>query len=74
MSKAKLFLTSREFEVLDLVAKGKRNKEIGVELCISENTVEYHLKCIYKKLKARNRIEAVNRLTSHEAEITGIRS
>ena len=74
MQKEKLLLTNREYEILRLVAKGKRNKEISSELCISENTVEYHLKNIYKKLKARNRVEALTRLHPSEARTTEIRS
>jgi DNA-binding NarL/FixJ family response regulator len=55
-------LTTREYKVLRLVAQGKRNKEIALNLRISENTVEQHLKTIYKKLGVRNRTEAINQI------------
>ena len=73
MSNLKLILTSREYAVLNLVAQGKRNKEIAGELCISENTVESHIKQIYKKMGVRNRSEAVNHFVSSKLEITEIR-
>ncbi|WP_425583588.1 response regulator transcription factor [Winogradskyella damuponensis] len=49
-------LTERQLEVIKLVKEGKTNKEIGVELYISENTVKYHLKAIYELLGVKNRI------------------
>jgi DNA-binding CsgD family transcriptional regulator len=51
-------LTEREQEVLGLLAEGMRNHEIAEQLSISENTLETHLRRIYRKVKARNRIEA----------------
>jgi DNA-binding NarL/FixJ family response regulator/signal transduction histidine kinase len=52
-------LNERELEVLRLVAKGARNKEIAQELFIAPKTVEHHLSNIYSKLGASNRTEAV---------------
>lgn len=52
-------LTAREIEVLEWVAKGMRNKEIGARLCISEDTVEGHVKSIFSKLKVHDRTAAV---------------
>jgi two-component system NarL family response regulator len=52
-------LTSREVEVLQLIAKGMRNKEIGSSLCISEETVQGHVKSLLSKLKVHDRTEAV---------------
>lgn len=43
-------LTSRESEVLQLVAEGKVNKQIAAELCISIKTVEKHRQCLMDKL------------------------
>jgi two-component system, NarL family, response regulator len=51
-------LTSREVAVLELVAKGMSNKEIGAALFVSETTIKYHLKNIYSKLGASDRTEA----------------
>jgi two-component system, NarL family, response regulator len=51
-------LTSREVAVLELVAKGMSNKEIGAALFVSETTIKYHLKNIYAKLGASDRTEA----------------
>jgi len=52
-------LTRREGEVLQSVAAGKSNKEIGVALDISEGTVKVHVTNILQKLKAAGRTEAV---------------
>jgi DNA-binding NarL/FixJ family response regulator len=52
-------LTQRESEVLQLVAHGLANKQIALELEISEHTVKYHISSIYGKLGVSNRIEAV---------------
>lgn len=49
-------LTERQLEIIELVKQGKTNKEIGKELFISENTVKYHLKIIYKALGIDNRL------------------
>ncbi len=43
-------LTSREREVLQLIAEGRSNKEIGSDLCISIKTVEKHRQSVMKKL------------------------
>lgn len=53
-------LTSRELEVLQLMAVGKSNKEIGVSLYISEGTVKAHVSKLLGKLKATSRTEAIN--------------
>ena len=52
-------LTSKEKEVLSLVAKGVSNKEIADILCVQEVTVKTHLNSIFKKLKVSNRTQAV---------------
>ena len=52
-------LTSRELEVLKLVAKGQSNREIGEDLFISENTVKNHVRNILEKLHLHSRMEAV---------------
>lgn len=53
-------LTPREIQVLKLVAKGHRNKEIAALLNLSEETVPVHLKNIFAKLKVNERTAAVH--------------
>ena len=54
-------LTDRELDVLRLTAKGFTNKAIGVQLSISDRTVQGHLAHIFAKLQANSRTEAVMR-------------
>jgi len=54
-------LTDRELEVLRLTAKGFTNKAIGIQLGISDRTVQGHLAHIFDKLQAGSRTEAVMR-------------
>ena len=54
-------LHSRELEVLRLVGKGMSNKEISIELEISERTVQTHMVNIFRKLGVGSRTEAVLR-------------
>jgi DNA-binding NarL/FixJ family response regulator len=54
-------LTDRELEVLRLAAKGFTNKAIGIQLHISDRTVQGHLAHIFAKLQANSRTEAVMR-------------
>jgi DNA-binding NarL/FixJ family response regulator len=51
-------LTSREVGVLELVAKGLSNKEIGATLFVSEDTIKTHLKHVFSKLGVGDRTEA----------------
>jgi DNA-binding CsgD family transcriptional regulator len=52
-------LTSRELEVLELVADGLRNAEIADRLVVSRRTVDHHVSAILRKLGAQTRGEAV---------------
>ena len=54
-------LTDREMDVLRLAARGFTNKAIGVQLSISDRTVQGHLAHIFAKLQANSRTEAVMR-------------
>ncbi len=56
--------TEREMEVLRLAAKGFTNKAIGVQLGISDRTVQGHLAHVFDKLQAGSRTEAVMRAVS----------
>jgi DNA-binding NarL/FixJ family response regulator len=51
-------LTERERQVLELVAAGHSNKEIGDRVFLSEKTVKHHMSNILQKLQVRNRVEA----------------
>ena len=53
-------LTEREIEVLQLLAHGKCNKEIGAKLFISEFTVKGHLHNLFTKLNVLSRTEAMS--------------
>jgi DNA-binding NarL/FixJ family response regulator len=52
-------LTGREVEVLQLISRGLANKQIALELTISEHTVKFHLSSLYAKLGVSSRTEAV---------------
>ena len=52
-------LSSREREVLEQIATGATNREIGARLYLSPHTVKEHTSAIYRKLEVRNRAEAV---------------
>ena len=54
-------LTNREREMLDLLAKGYRYKEIADQLSISFETVRTHIHNIYEKLHVQSRTEALNK-------------
>jgi NarL family two-component system response regulator LiaR len=54
-----LSITSREMEILELIARGLSNREIAEKLYISENTVKTHSSRIFDKLGARRRTQAV---------------
>lgn len=52
-------LSDREIEVLGLLAAGQSYKEIGQELFLSLNTVQFHVKNIYGKLSVNKRMQAI---------------
>ncbi|HLL49826.1 MAG TPA: LuxR C-terminal-related transcriptional regulator, partial [Thermomicrobiales bacterium] len=51
-------LTERERQILEPVAAIDSNKEIGVQLHLTEQTVKHHMTNILQKLQVRNRVEA----------------
>ncbi|MEU8627375.1 response regulator transcription factor [Streptomyces sp. NPDC048669] len=55
-------LTLRERELMELVAQGLSNRQIGTRLGITEGTVKRHLRNIFDKLGATSRLDAVNRV------------
>jgi DNA-binding NarL/FixJ family response regulator len=59
---AKTILSTREYEVLEILAAGRKYAEIGKRLHISLPTVKTHISHIYEKLHVRNKIEAISLL------------
>lgn len=55
-------LTAREQEILDLLSRGFRYKEIGDRLFLSTETVRTHIRNIYTKLQVNSRTEALNKV------------
>ena len=66
LTDAQELLTPQQYRVLQLLAKGLLNKEIGMRLQISERTVKQHNVAIYRKLKVQNRAEAVRYYLTNE--------
>jgi len=60
-------LTRRELEILELVAAGATNGDVARRLWVTEQTVKFHLRNIYRKLDVANRTEA-----SHFAHVNGL--
>ena len=58
--RSKTSLTARELEILILLPTGDTYTELADRLFISESTLKSHLQSIYRKLTARNRLEAIN--------------
>ena len=54
-------LTIREKEVLELASKGLTRKEIAAKLFVSHHTIKKHFENIYRKLRVRNKIQALNK-------------
>jgi len=59
--KNQLSITSTEEHIILLIKGGLTNNTIALVLGKSPNTIKYHLKKIYKKLGAGNKIEAINK-------------
>jgi len=64
-------LTVRELEVAEMMARGAKNKGIAADLGLSEHTVKIHVGNIMRKLRARNRTEAVANLLRSAAAAGG---
>lgn len=58
-------LTQREMEVLQMLIKGRSNKEIGGALFLCEDTVKAHFKTLFAKLKVQDRTEAAIHAVRH---------
>jgi DNA-binding NarL/FixJ family response regulator len=66
-ARRKTGLTERELEILEAVARGLSNREVGAELFLSDQTVKFHLQKIYRKLRVKNRTEATR--LAHRLEL-----
>jgi len=60
-------LSSRELEILELVAAGQTNREIAQRFWVTETTVKFHLTRIYRKLGVKNRTAAAMWLQNRTA-------
>jgi len=58
-------LTKREYEILELISKGYRYKEISDSLCVSMDTVRTHIRNTYEKLHVSSKVEAINKVFSN---------
>ena len=65
-------ITRRETEILVLMAEGNPNKAIASRLGISTETVKKHLRNIYEKTGAQNKIEALNKTRQLTATLIAI--
>lgn len=63
-------ITDREADVLHMISHGYNNPEIAEKLFISINTVKYHIKNLYLKLDAKNRVEIINRFSPEELTVS----
>jgi CRP-like cAMP-binding protein/DNA-binding CsgD family transcriptional regulator len=55
-------LSPREYQVMEYVAQGLKNKQIAERLCIAEQTVKNHLQNVFETLQVKSRRQAVHRL------------
>lgn len=62
-------LSDRELEIITLLSKGFRYKEIGEKIFISTETVRTHIRNIYEKLQVHSRTEALNKLFSNDTSL-----
>ncbi len=56
-----LGLTPREYEILELLAAGRSNKEIARQLEISPNTAKTHIASVFQKLEVQRRTQAIHK-------------
>ena len=63
-SGARASITARELEVLEYLSLGLTVKQVAVRLGLSPRTVESHVGKLYRKLRVRNRVQAISRASS----------
>ena len=64
-SSAQMTLSSREMEIIDLVADGLTNQEIAQRLTISKRTVDNHVSNMFTKTGSKNRVALLNWAMDH---------
>ncbi len=62
----KIKLTRRELEIIKLLGRGASNLQIAKKLAVSENTVKTHLHNTFKKIRAKNRLQALIWAREHQ--------
>jgi two-component system nitrate/nitrite response regulator NarL len=65
-------VTVRERQVIELVAKGKLNKEIARDLRLSEGTIKEYLHKIFRKIQVTNRTELAVLAMAHPEALMGM--
>jgi DNA-binding CsgD family transcriptional regulator len=58
--------TPREQQIIELICRGKNNREIGTELFISGHTVKEYIYRVYKKTGVKNRVQLANLLREYK--------
>ncbi len=59
------YMSKREQEIVELISKGKRNKDIAADLFVSEQTVKAHISSIFKKFNVASRNQLMSLLIKH---------
>lgn len=65
----KVLISLREFQIIELVSIGLKNREIAEKLEITKRTVDTHMSRILKKTESRNRTTLVSNILENELEI-----
>lgn len=63
-------LSQRELQVLRLIAEGQSNVEIAAALCLSPNTVKFHVRSILNKFGVEHRVQAA--ILAHRVGLIGV--
>jgi DNA-binding NarL/FixJ family response regulator len=58
-------LTAREAQIATLVSQGEANREVAAQLFVTPNTVEYHLRKVFRKLGVSSRTQLARRILDH---------
>jgi serine/threonine-protein kinase PknK len=66
MKKQKVTLTTREAQIMILIAEGHSSKEVADKLTISKRTIDCHLDHVYSKLGVKNRVQAMREIVARK--------